>query len=150
MVRVLQTTQNLVILSCCFAEDAKEIYRPRIILTSMFLRARRSVEKFVCYCLVLLSGWAFRTQISSVFLYTAPPLWQENHPLFHNHTPHVSFAGFDVVTLANNHLNDFGSKGANYTVQVLKKAGLKYFGVSYGKYSSSQVSRLDSYKRYSP
>jgi len=62
----------------------------------------------------------------------------------HVYTLHVSFAGFDVVTLANNHLNDFGSKGVNFTVQVLKEAGLKYFGVNYGKFSSSQVSRLDS------
>ncbi|KAJ7392937.1 hypothetical protein OS493_008177, partial [Desmophyllum pertusum] len=50
----------------------------------------------------------------------------------------LSFAGFDVVTLANNHLNDFGSIGVNFTVQVLKKAGIKYFGVSYGNFNSSQ------------
>ena len=106
----------------------------------MFFRVRRSVK-----------------ERSSEFLYTMPLLWQKknynnnhHHPLFHNHTLHVSFAGFDVVTLANNHLNDFGSKGANFTVQVLKNAGLRYFGVTYGKFSSSQVSRLDSYKRYTP
>ncbi|KAJ7392940.1 hypothetical protein OS493_008181 [Desmophyllum pertusum] len=46
--------------------------------------------------------------------------------------------GFDVVTLANNHLNDFGSIGVNFTVQVLKEAGIKYFGVSYGNFNSSQ------------
>ena len=51
----------------------------------------------------------------------------------------LSFAGFDVVTLANNHLNDFGSEGVNFTVDVLKKTGVKYFGVTYGKYDSSQV-----------
>lgn len=54
-----------------------------------------------------------------------------------------------MVSLANNHLNDFGSKGAKFTVKVLKEAGLKYFGVSYGKFSSSQVRRSDSYKRCS-
>ena len=53
----------------------------------------------------------------------------------------VSFAGFDAIALANNHLNDFGSRGANFTVQVLKEAGIKYFGVSYGKFDSSQVSK---------
>ena len=53
----------------------------------------------------------------------------------------VSFAGFDVVTLANNHLNDFGSKGANFTVQVLKGVGIKYFGVNYGTLNSSQAGR---------
>ena len=52
----------------------------------------------------------------------------------------VSFAGFDVVTLANNHLNDFASKGANFTVQVLKGVGIKYFGVNYGAFDSSQAS----------
>ena len=50
-----------------------------------------------------------------------------------------SFAGFDAVTVANNHFNDFGSEGANFTVETLKKAGIKYFGVSYGNYDSSQV-----------
>ncbi|XP_078375862.1 capsule biosynthesis protein CapA-like [Oculina patagonica] len=50
----------------------------------------------------------------------------------------LSFAGFDAVTVANNHFNDFGSKGANFTVEVLKKEGIKYFGISYGKYDSSQ------------
>ena len=52
----------------------------------------------------------------------------------------VSFAGFDVVTLANNHLYDFASKGANFTVQVLKRVGIKYFGVNYGTLNSSQAS----------
>ena len=45
-----------------------------------------------------------------------------------------------MVTLANNHFNDFGEKGANFTVEVLKKTGVQYFGVSYGKYDTSQVS----------
>lgn len=50
----------------------------------------------------------------------------------------VRFAGFDVVTVANNHLNDFASKGVNFTVQVLKGVGIKYFGVNYGTFNSSQ------------
>lgn len=52
----------------------------------------------------------------------------------------VRFAGFDVVTIANNHMNDFGSKGATYTAEVLKKAGIEYFGINYGKFNSTQVS----------
>lgn len=52
----------------------------------------------------------------------------------------VSFAGFDAVTLANNHMNDFGSKGVNFTVQVLQEVGIKYFGISYGIFNSSQAS----------
>ena len=51
----------------------------------------------------------------------------------------VRFAGFDVITLANNHINGFGSKGLNFTAHVLKEAGLSYFGVSYRKFNSSQV-----------
>ncbi|KAM7439661.1 hypothetical protein ABFA07_010983 [Porites harrisoni] len=50
----------------------------------------------------------------------------------------LRFAGFDAVTLANNHLNDFGEKGANFTCEVLKKTGVKYIGVTYGKYDTSQ------------
>ena len=52
----------------------------------------------------------------------------------------IRFVGFDAVTLANNHLNDFGEKGVNFTFEVLKKTGVKYFGVTYGKYDTSQVS----------
>ena len=37
-------------------------------------------------------------------------------------------------------MNDFGSNGANFTAEVLKKAGIKYFGITYGKFDSSQVS----------
>ena len=54
-------------------------------------------------------------------------------------TIRIRFAGFDAVTLANNHFNDFGAKGANFTVEVLKKTGVKYFGVSHGQYDNSQV-----------
>ena len=49
-----------------------------------------------------------------------------------------------MVTLANNHLYDFASKGVNFTVQVLKGVGIKYFGVSYGALDSSQASREHS------
>ena len=52
-----------------------------------------------------------------------------------------SFAGFNAVTLANNHLNDFGAEGANFTAEVLKETGIPYFGISFGDYLSSQVHR---------
>ncbi|XP_078377998.1 capsule biosynthesis protein CapA-like [Oculina patagonica] len=52
--------------------------------------------------------------------------------------PALSFAGFDVVTVANNHFNDFGSEGANLSVEVLKTTGIRYFGISFGEYDSSQ------------
>ena len=61
------------------------------------------------------------------------------HRFTHDSLFLLSFAGFDVVTLANNHFNDFGSEGVNFTVDVLKRTGVKYFGVTYGKYDSSQV-----------
>ena len=50
-----------------------------------------------------------------------------------------SFAGFDAVTVANNHFNDFGSVGANFSVEILKNIGIRYFGISFGNYDSSQV-----------
>ena len=53
--------------------------------------------------------------------------------------PPRRFAGFDAVTIANNHLNDLGGVGANFTTEVLEKTGIKYFGISFGKYDSSQV-----------
>ena len=59
--------------------------------------------------------------------------------------PILSFAGFDAVTLANNHMNDFGSKGADFTVEVLKRTGMKYFGISHGKHDSSQVTDNKEY-----
>ena len=37
-------------------------------------------------------------------------------------------------------MNDFGSKGANVTMQVLQAVGIKYFGISYGAFNSSQAS----------
>jgi len=36
-------------------------------------------------------------------------------------------------------MNDFGSRGVQFAIDVLKKTGIKYFGVSYGKWDSSQV-----------
>ena len=50
-----------------------------------------------------------------------------------------SFAGFDAVTLANNHINDFSAEGVNFTVETIKKAKIKHFGDSYGEWNSSQV-----------
>ncbi|XP_022782715.1 uncharacterized protein LOC111323589 [Stylophora pistillata] len=50
----------------------------------------------------------------------------------------LRFAGFNAITLANNHLNDFGAEGANFTAEVLKEIGIPYFGISFGDYLSSQ------------
>lgn len=50
----------------------------------------------------------------------------------------LSFAGFDAVTLANNHINDFSAEGVNFTVETIEKAKIKHVGDSYGEWNSSQ------------
>lgn len=42
---------------------------------------------------------------------------------------HLVTAGFNLLSLANNHINDFGAAGANNTVEVLKKAGIHHAGL---------------------
>ncbi|XP_028394548.1 uncharacterized protein LOC114518759 [Dendronephthya gigantea] len=42
-------------------------------------------------------------------------------------------AGFDLVSLANNHLNDYGAAAVKWTRKTLEKAHLEYFGVNYGR-----------------
>jgi len=41
---------------------------------------------------------------------------------------HLSAAGIDVLSIANNHTGDFGQKGREHTVEVLKKEGLFFAG----------------------
>jgi len=38
-------------------------------------------------------------------------------------------AGYDVMSIANNHMGDFGAPGRENTVKVLKEAGLNYAGL---------------------
>ncbi|XP_057291496.1 capsule biosynthesis protein CapA-like isoform X2 [Hydractinia symbiolongicarpus] len=45
----------------------------------------------------------------------------------------LSYAGIDVVTLANNHFIDFGEKPATVTIKNLKKLNISYFGVTFGR-----------------
>lgn len=40
----------------------------------------------------------------------------------------LAFAGFDLVTLANNHIMDFGSQGLKDTLEVCRTAGIKTVG----------------------
>ena len=42
------------------------------------------------------------------------------------------YAGFDAVTLANNHINDFGDATVNLTVRTLDSHGIGHFGINYG------------------
>lgn len=41
----------------------------------------------------------------------------------------LAAAGFDVVSVANNHINDFGSVGATNTLRMLDSAGIAYAGL---------------------
>lgn len=43
------------------------------------------------------------------------------------------------MTIANNHLNDFGEFPVNYTVNTLRNAGIKAVGATYGPFNSHQV-----------
>lgn len=41
----------------------------------------------------------------------------------------LKYAGFHLVTLANNHIMDYGSKGLLSSMETCKKAGIEYVGV---------------------
>lgn len=45
-----------------------------------------------------------------------------------HYTNHLKKAGFDVVSIANNHANDFGAGGRTTTAMVLDTSGLHYAG----------------------
>ncbi len=47
-----------------------------------------------------------------------------------SYVDHFTDAGFDVLSLANNHSGDFGGAGRTGTKAVLKKAGLAYAGLA--------------------
>ncbi len=40
----------------------------------------------------------------------------------------IKYAGFDSVTLANNHFRDCGDDGVNTTINILKESGIKSMG----------------------
>jgi cell wall-associated NlpC family hydrolase len=42
---------------------------------------------------------------------------------------HLTDAGYDFISIANNHLGDFGNSGRENTVKVLRGAGLNYAGL---------------------
>ena len=47
-----------------------------------------------------------------------------------HYVEHFKTAGFDILSVANNHVNDFGKAGTKNTMQVLKKAGIEYAGLT--------------------
>ncbi|MDY6794605.1 MAG: CapA family protein [Actinomycetota bacterium] len=48
-------------------------------------------------------------------------------------------AGFDILSVANNHIMDLGPEGFRNTLEALRRAGLKYIGASDGKGSSHVI-----------
>ena len=46
-----------------------------------------------------------------------------------HYVKHLQRAGFDFVSLANNHINDFGAEGLRSTQKTLKAAGIAYAGL---------------------
>lgn len=47
-----------------------------------------------------------------------------------NYVNHYVDTGFDVLSIANNHLGDFGNEGRRRTKEVLKGAGIAYAGLA--------------------
>lgn len=54
----------------------------------------------------------------------------------------LKFAGFNMVTLANNHIMDYGESGLNSTVLKCKEAGIDYVGIG----SNDRNARKPVYK----
>jgi len=53
------------------------------------------------------------------------------------YSKHLKQAGFDVMSLANNHANDFGEAGRIRTRRALDEQGIKYAGSDRGQYSTT-------------
>ena len=47
-----------------------------------------------------------------------------------SYVDHFVHAGFDVLSLANNHSNDFGTPGIRNTQRILKESGIAYAGLT--------------------
>ena len=52
-------------------------------------------------------------------------------------------AGFDLLSLANNHANDFGQTGRNITQQTLDSLGIRYAGAIEAPTTSTTAKRLE-------
>jgi poly-gamma-glutamate capsule biosynthesis protein CapA/YwtB (metallophosphatase superfamily) len=47
-----------------------------------------------------------------------------------HYVAHFKDAGFDVLSIANNHINDFGERGIRNTTKLLQDAGIHFAGVT--------------------
>ncbi len=54
-------------------------------------------------------------------------------------TGEISEAGFDIVSLANNHIMDFGERGLNDTIDCLKRLNLSYVGAGKNSYEAKEM-----------
>ena len=80
---------------------------------------------------VFLTGGEPRKQCAdknACYLFRMPPALADN----------LVQAGFDVLSLANNHARDFGEEGRDYTMRVLDSAGIGHSG-RHGDIASWQV-----------
>lgn len=68
---------------------------------------------------------------SACFLFRSPARYVD----------HLVDAGFDVMSLANNHARDFGETGRSATMQTLRKAGIAHSGRA-GDFASLKVDGL--------
>ncbi len=51
----------------------------------------------------------------------------------------LKYAGFSGVTLANNHIKDYGDQGIKDTIAILEEAGIDYVGAGLNKYAAERV-----------
>jgi poly-gamma-glutamate capsule biosynthesis protein CapA/YwtB (metallophosphatase superfamily) len=58
------------------------------------------------------------------------PEWCYRFSMPEDYVNAYHYGGFDVVSVANNHLHDLGDYGKNNTVRVLKEAGLHFAGLT--------------------
>lgn len=57
-----------------------------------------------------------------------------------NATEALAYAGFKMVTLANNHINDYGADGIRDSVELLEKSGIRYTGIGDNLKESEKIS----------
>jgi len=59
-----------------------------------------------------------------------------------HYAPSLKSAGFDILSLANNHIGDFGEEGKKTTMMLLDSLGIGYAGLTEKPYSISVIDTL--------
>lgn len=84
----------------------------------------------------------------SIVNFECPVTWGEEKPIekkgpnlrcFEKGVEALKWAGFDCVTLANNHLLDFGAKGVGNTIETCRKYGIETVGGGMNLKDASQT-----------